>query len=78
MRQGVSYGIMAGALWGTVFLAPRLLGDFPPALLASARCMMYGLVSLAAAVPIARRVAGTLTRADLGALAGGALNGNIV
>ena len=78
MRQGVSYGIMAGALWGTVFLVPRLLGDFPPALLASARCMMYGLVSLAAAVPIARRVAGKLTRADLGALAGLALIGNLV
>jgi drug/metabolite transporter (DMT)-like permease len=78
MRHGVMYGMMAGALWGTVFLVPRLLPDFAPALLGAARCMMYGLVSLAAAVPIARRVAGKLTRADLIALARLAFVGNLV
>jgi drug/metabolite transporter (DMT)-like permease len=77
MRRGVMYGMMAGALWGTVFLVPRLLHDFPPVLLAAARCMMYGVVSLAAAVPIARRVAGKLTRADVFALARLALIGNL-
>ncbi|MEA3117270.1 MAG: hypothetical protein QOI13_540 [Paraburkholderia sp.] len=78
MRSGVMYGMMAGALWGTVFLVPRLLPDFAPALLGAARCMMYGLVSLAAAVPIARRVAAKLTRADLLALARLAFVGNLV
>jgi drug/metabolite transporter (DMT)-like permease len=78
MRRGVMYGMMAGALWGTVFLVPRLLPDFVPALLGAARCMMYGLVSLAAAVPIARRVAAKLTRADLIALARLAFVGNLV
>ena len=78
MRRGVGYGIMAGALWGTVFLVPRLLGDFAPALLASARCMMYGVVSLIAAIPIGRRVAAKLTRADLMALARLAFIGNLV
>ena len=78
MRRGVGYGILAGALWGTVFLVPRLLGDFPPALLASARCMMYGVVSLLAALPIARRVAAKLTRADLVALGWLAFVGNLV
>jgi drug/metabolite transporter (DMT)-like permease len=78
MRRGVMYGMMAGALWGTVFLVPRLLPDFAPALLSAARCMMYGLVSLAAAVPIARRVASKLTRADLIALARLAFVGNLV
>ncbi|MEX3955610.1 DMT family transporter [Trinickia sp. EG282A] len=78
MRRGVMYGMMAGALWGTVFLVPRLLADFSPALLAAARCMMYGVVSLAAAVPIARRVAPKLARADLVALARLALVGNLV
>ncbi|PTB19955.1 EamA family transporter [Trinickia symbiotica] len=78
MRRGVMYGMMAGALWGTVFLVPRLLADFSPALLASARCMMYGIVSLAAAVPIARRIAAKLTRADLVALARLAFIGNLV
>ncbi|HWX11168.1 MAG TPA: EamA/RhaT family transporter, partial [Trinickia sp.] len=78
MRRGVMYGMMAGALWGTVFLVPRLLPDFAPALLGAARCMMYGLVSLAAAVPIARRVAAKLTRPDLIALARLAFVGNLV
>ena len=78
MRRGVIYGMMAGALWGTVFLVPRLLPDFAPALLTAARCMMYGLVSLAAAAPIARRVAAKLTRADLITLARLAFVGNLV
>jgi len=78
MRRGVGYGILAGALWGTVFLVPRMLGDFAPGLLASARCMMYGIVSLLATLPIARRVAAKLTRADLVALARLAFIGNLV
>lgn len=78
MRRGVMYGMMAGALWGAVFLVPRLLPDFAPVLLSAARCMMYGLVSLAAAVPIARRVAAKVTRADLIALARLAFVGNLV
>ncbi len=78
MRRGVMYGMMAGALWGTVFLVPRLLADFPPTLLASARCMMYGIVSLFAAIPIARRLAAKLTRADIAALARLAFIGNLV
>ncbi len=78
MRRGVMYGMMAGALWGTVFLVPRLLADFSPSLLASARCMMYGVVSLAAAAPIARRIAAKLTRADIVALARLAFIGNLV
>jgi len=78
MRRGVMYGMLAGALWGTVFLVPRLLPDFAPLLLAAARCTLYGLVSLAAAVPIYRRIAAKLTRADLMALARLAFVGNLV
>ncbi|RKP52693.1 DMT family transporter [Trinickia fusca] len=78
MRRGVMYGMMAGALWGTVFLVPRLLPDFAPGRIAAGRCMMYGLVSLAAALPIARRLWAKLTRADLVALASLALVGNVV
>jgi drug/metabolite transporter (DMT)-like permease len=61
----VTYGVLAGAIWGTVFLVPRLLPDFAPLLLGAARCMMYGLVCIAAALPMARRLASKLTRADL-------------
>ncbi|CAB3655503.1 DMT family transporter [Trinickia soli] len=78
MRRGVTYGVMAGAIWGTVFLVPRLLPDFPPMMLGAARCMMYGLVSLAVALPMARRLAAKLTRADLAAIGTLALVGNLV
>ncbi|HVW49172.1 MAG TPA: DMT family transporter [Trinickia sp.] len=78
MRRGVMYGVLAGAIWGTVFLVPRLLPDFPPMMLGAARCMMYGLVSLAAALPMARRLAAKLTRADLVAAGKLALVGNLV
>ncbi|RDU99576.1 DMT family transporter [Trinickia dinghuensis] len=78
MRRGVMYGMLAGAIWGTVFLVPRLLPDFAPMLLGAARCMMYGLVSVAAALPMARRLAGKLTRADLWAVGKLALVGNLV
>jgi drug/metabolite transporter (DMT)-like permease len=78
MQRGVMYGMMAGALWGMVFLVPRLLPDFAPMALGAARCMMYGVVSLAALVPIARRVTAKLTRADLLALTKLSLVGNLV
>jgi len=78
MRRGVMYAMMAGAIWGTVFLVPRLLPDFAPVLLGAARCMMYGVVSLVAALPMARRLAGKLTRADLVAVGKLALVGNLV
>jgi drug/metabolite transporter (DMT)-like permease len=78
MRRGVTYGVMAGAIWGTVFLVPRLLPDFPPMMLGAARCMLYGLVSLAVGLPMARRLAGKLTRADLAAVGRLALVGNLV
>ncbi len=78
MRRGVIYGVTAGAIWGTVFLVPRLLPDFAPLLLGAARCMMYGLVSLIAAAPMARRLANKLTRADLWAVGKLALVGNLV
>ena len=77
MQRGVAYGMMAGALWGMVFLVPRLLPDFSPFLLSAGRYMMYGIVSLAAALPMARRLAAKLTREDFGALVKLALVGNV-
>ncbi|WP_116137330.1 DMT family transporter [Trinickia diaoshuihuensis] len=78
MRRGVMYGVMAGAIWGTVFLVPRLLPDFAPFWLGAARCMMYGLVSIAAALPMMRRLAGKLTREDVFAVGKLAFVGNLV
>jgi drug/metabolite transporter (DMT)-like permease len=78
MQRGVIYGILAGALWGTVFLAPRLLADFSPWLLSAGRYMMYGAVSLLAAIPIARTVWPKLTWRDAFTLLRLALTGNLV
>ena len=78
MQRGVMYGMLAGALWGFVFLGPTLLPDFSPLLLSGGRYLMYGAVSLALALPMARRLIGKLTRADLVALVKLALIGNIV
>ncbi len=77
MQRGVVYGVLAGALWGMVFLVPRLLTDFSPLLLSVGRYAMYGLVSLAAALPAARSLASRLTHDDLVALVKLALVGNV-
>ncbi|HDV8353302.1 TPA: DMT family transporter [Burkholderia vietnamiensis] len=77
MQRGVVYGVLAGALWGMVFLVPRLLTDFSPLLLSAGRYAMYGLVSLAAALPAARSLLARLTREDVVALAKLALIGNV-
>ncbi|KVE37539.1 DMT family transporter [Burkholderia sp. TSV86] len=77
MRRGVAYGVLAGALWGTVFLVPRLLPDFSPLLLSAGRYAMYGLVSLVAALPAARSLIARLTRGDIVALAKLSLVGNV-
>ncbi|CAG9265387.1 Integral membrane protein [Burkholderia diffusa] len=77
MQRGVVYGVLAGALWGMVFLVPRLMTDFSPLLLSAGRYAMYGLVSLAAALPAARSLLVRLTREDLVALAKLALIGNV-
>ncbi|WP_175770074.1 DMT family transporter [Burkholderia anthina] len=77
MQRGVVYGVLAGALWGMVFLVPRLMTDFSPLLLSAGRYAMYGLVSLAAALPTARSLLARLTREDLVALAKLALIGNL-
>ena len=62
MQRGVVYGMLAGALWGMVFLVPRLLPDFSPVLLSAGRYAMYGVVSLLAALPSARSLLRRLTR----------------
>lgn len=77
MQRGVVYGVLAGALWGMVFLVPRLMTDFSPLLLSAGRYAMYGLVSLVAALPAARSLFARLTREDLVALAKLALIGNL-
>ncbi|WP_414442166.1 DMT family transporter [Burkholderia sp. 22PA0106] len=77
MQRGVMYGVLAGALWGMVFLVPRLLADISPLVLSAGRYTMYGLVSAAVALPMARSLLARLTREDLIALVRLAIVGNL-
>jgi len=48
---GVACGMGAGALWGLVFLAPELVGEFSPLLLSIGRYLCYGLIAAVLAGP---------------------------
>lgn len=43
---GLACGMGAGALWGLVFLAPKLIGEFSPLHLTIGRYLCYGLIAL--------------------------------
>ena len=75
---GLLCGLIAGAFWGGVFLAPKLLHAFTPLQMTAGRYVCYGLASAALLGPSARRVLARLTLADWRDLAGLSLLGNIV
>lgn len=75
---GILAGIAAGALWGLVFLAPKLAAGFAPLQLAAARYLAYGLVAAALVLPGWRGLAARLERRDWVQLAWLSLTGNIV
>jgi drug/metabolite transporter (DMT)-like permease len=75
---GVGSGVLAGALWGLVFLAPRLTPDFSPSQISVARYLAYGAIAAVLAAPRRHRLAAKLTRADWWALVWLGLAGNIV
>ncbi|SDV47439.1 DMT family transporter [Chitinasiproducens palmae] len=78
MRLGIFYGLLAGALWGIVFVVPKLLPDFGPLQVSAGRYIAYGLVSLAVLMPRARSVLSRLRMADVRALFSLSLSGNLV
>ncbi|QEZ46802.1 DMT family transporter [Cupriavidus oxalaticus] len=78
MGIGVLCGLLAGAFWGMVFIAPKLLPVFSPWELAIGRYLAYGLVALVAALPLMKRIARKLTRADCVALLRQAFTGNLL
>ena len=75
---GLLCGLVAGAFWGGVFLAPKLLHAFTPLQMTAGRYLCYGLASAALLAPSARRVLGRLTWTDWRDLTGLSLLGNIV
>lgn len=78
MMTGVLCGLLAGALWGLVFLTPRLLAAFTPWELSVGRYVCYGLIALVFLGPGLRRTLSLIDRHDLFAMVRQALAGNIV
>jgi drug/metabolite transporter (DMT)-like permease len=73
---GVGFGAAAGAVWGLVFLAPELAGDFGPLYLAAGRYLAYGLIAAALLVPKWPMLVRHLGRTEWIALAWLSLLGN--
>ena len=64
MEIGVLCALLAGAMWGMVFIAPRALPAFSPWELTLGRYLAYGVIAAIAAAPILPRIARKITRAD--------------
>lgn len=60
---GTLFALAAGLMWGLVFIAPTLLGEYPAVLLTMGRYLAFGLIALPLAWWDRRRLA-ELTRAD--------------
>ena len=76
MTLGVLCGVLAGALWGTVFIAPKWLAAFSPWELAFGRYASYGAIALVALAPTWRATWRKVERADLAAMFRHAAAGN--
>lgn len=75
---GVACGLGAGALWGLVFLAPKVAPEASPMLMSAGRYLAYGLIAAAMLAPRWGRVKGALDAASWRGLVWLSLAGNIV
>lgn len=75
---GVASGMAAGALWGLVFLAPKVAPEASPMMLTAGRYLAYGLIAALLIGPRWRRVTAALDWKAWRALARLSLAGNIV
>ncbi|WP_395408330.1 DMT family transporter [Pseudoduganella sp. UC29_106] len=75
---GAGAGILAGAFWGLVFLAPELARGFPPLQLSAGRYLAYGLVAAVLVAPSWRKLLRALTWKEWRALIWLSLTGNII
>ncbi|MBS0449672.1 MAG: DMT family transporter [Proteobacteria bacterium] len=60
--SGIAYGAGAGALWGLVFLAPKLVEGFGPLQLSAGRYFCYGLIAMALIASRWRAIRGRVSR----------------
>ncbi|MFC7515466.1 DMT family transporter [Herbaspirillum sp. GCM10030257] len=77
MLIGLLCALGAGLMWGLVFVAPLMLGDYPGLMLSFGRYLGFGLIALVPAYFDRRRIA-ALTRTDWIAALKLALVGNIL
>lgn len=75
---GVVCGLGAGALWGLVFLAPKMAAEASPMLLSAGRYIAYGLIAAAMLAPRWSRVRGAIDAPAWRGLVWLSLAGNIV
>ena len=78
MWNGVLCGLLAGALWGMVFIVPEILAAFSPLEMALGRYAAYGAIALGLMAPRLPSLLQRLVRSDYAALVRHALAGNIV
>lgn len=78
MWTGVLCALLAGAMWGMVFIVPELLPAFSPVELAVGRYIAYGAIAFGLMLPRLKPLLARLERSDVGALLRHALTGNIV
>lgn len=78
MWIGVLCGLLAGAMWGMVFVVPELLPAFSPVELAVGRYVAYGAIAFGLMFARLRGLLARLGRSDYAVLVRHALAGNIV
>jgi drug/metabolite transporter (DMT)-like permease len=57
---GMACGLGAGAMWGLVFLAPKVAPDASPMLMSAGRYLAYGIIAALLLAPRWKRVAALL------------------
>lgn len=75
---GAAFAIAAGALWGLVFLSPKIAGDFSPLQLSAARYLAYGVLAAALLLPRWSLISRAVGKAEWMGLIWLSLLGNIV
>jgi drug/metabolite transporter (DMT)-like permease len=75
---GMACGLGAGAMWGLVFLAPKVAPDASPMLMSAGRYLAYGVIAALLLAPRWKRVTALLDAKAWRALAWLSLAGNIV
>ncbi|GAN69250.1 DMT family transporter [Acetobacter orleanensis] len=76
--QGILCAAGAGALWGVALLAPELVRDFNPPLLATGRYLAYGAIAGLLILPRWQRISGVLSARNWKSVVWLSLAGNTI